>query len=81
MAVSGEAVQLHAGHIKPLLFTTSHARIRIKYYKSYACIRTCNEIKGSYVEIIIPKIPSYMRKKNEYHLFVAIHIVTHAAHS
>ena len=32
--VNGEVLQLHAVYKKPSFFTTSHARIRIRYYKS-----------------------------------------------
>ena len=66
MGVNGEALQLHAVYKrekKNFFFTTSHARIRIsttcpvririRYYKSRACICTCNEIEGSYDKIII----------------------------
>ena len=39
-------------------------------------LNICNEIEGSYDEIIITIVPSYTEKKN--HLFVAVGIVTHA---
>ena len=34
MGVNGEALQLHAVYKEPYFFTTSHARIHIRYYKS-----------------------------------------------
>ena len=60
--------------------TTSHVRTRIRYYKSRALhLNVHNEIEGSYDKIFITIVPSYTRKK--YHSFVAIGIVTRAAHS
>ena len=75
---------LAAGHslLKVVSFTTSHTRIRIsttgnvstriRYYKSRACVWTCNEIEGLYHKIIITIVPSYTRKK--YHSLVAVGI-------
>ena len=37
---------------------TSHARICIRYYKSRACIWTCNEMEGLYDKFIITIVPS-----------------------
>ena len=46
--------------------TTSHATIRIRYYKSLTShlqgIWTCNEIEGSYDKMIITIVSSYTRK-------------------
>ena len=36
MGDNGEALQLHTVYKKPYSFTTSYARIRIRYYKSHA---------------------------------------------
>ena len=64
MGVNGEALQLHVVY-KKLFFTTSHARIRIKYYKSrenpyqVLCALRLNEIEGSYDKVIITIVPSY----------------------
>ena len=44
-----------------------------------ALVWTCNEIEGSYDEIIITIVPSYTGNKNIYHSFVAVGIVTRAA--
>ena len=77
MGVDGEALQLHTVYKKSyfllqvtresILGTTSHVH----------CVWQCNEIEGSYDKITI--VPSYNGKK--YHSFVAVDIVTRAAHS
>ena len=79
MGVIGEALQLHAIYKKPYFLlqvmresvsgTTSHVR----------CVWACNEIEGSYDKIIITIVPSYTGKKH--HSFVAVGIITRAAHS
>ena len=59
-------------------FTISHARIRIRYYKSYSLhLNVHNEIEGSYDRTIITIVRSYTGK---YHEFVAVCIVTSAQH-
>ena len=41
-------------------FTTSHARIRISYYKSYSLhLNVHNEIEGSYDRTIVTIVPNY----------------------
>ena len=45
-----------------IFFTTSHARICIRYYKSRVCVWTCNEIEGLYDKIIITTVPAIPEK-------------------
>ena len=42
-----------------IFFTTSHVRIRIRYYKSCGCVWMCNEIKGTYDKMVLTIVPSY----------------------
>ena len=87
MGVNGEALQLHAVYKKPYFLlqvtrqsvsvlqvtresvsgTTSHVR----------CVRTCNEIEGSYDKIIITIVPSYTGKNITRLLPLALLLVLH----
>ena len=50
-------------HSRIRISTTSYARIHISYYNSRVLVWTCNEIEGSYDEIIITIVPNYTVKK------------------
>ena len=56
MGVNGEALQLHAVHKNPYFYYTSHKNP----YQVH--VLTSNEIEGSYDEIIITIVPSYVGK-------------------
>ena len=66
--------------IKSCFLLQCHVRIHIRYYKSHACVRTCDEIESSYDKIIMTIVPIKLYQKM-YHSFVAVGIVTHAVHS
>ena len=87
MGVNGNTLQLHIQLKKPYFFYYKScenpyqyymSRKNHQYYKSRALCLTCNEIKGLYDKIIMTIAPTYTGKK--YHSFVAIGIVTRAAH-
>ena len=77
MGVNGEALQF----IKICMFRTSHARIRIRYYKSRALVWTCNEIEGLYDKIIITIVPSYTGKNITCLLPLALLLVLHTCNN
>ena len=62
MVVNGVALQLHTVYKKLYFFNTSHMRIRIRYYKSRACILNVQWNQDSYDKIIITIVSSYTRK-------------------
>ena len=72
-----KAVLFTTSHARIRISTTSHARICIRYYKSHALIWTCNEMKGSYDRIIIIIIPSYTGKSITRLLPLAMLLVLH----
>jgi len=83
-----EALQLHAVYKKPyflLQVTRESVSVLQVTWQSVSgtashahCVWTCNEIEGSYNKIITIA-PSYTGIK--FHSFVAVGIVTRAAHS
>ena len=88
IGVNGEALQL-LQFIKSRIFYCKSHENPYQYYKSrenpyqvlqvtHTAFERAYEIEGLYDKIIITIVPSYTRKN---HLFVAIGIVTCAAHS
>ena len=89
MGVNGEALQLHAIYKNPYFLqqvTQEFVSVLQFTWESVSgtasnarWVWTCYEIENSYDKIIITIVPSYTGKK--YHSFVAVGIVTRAAHS
>ena len=69
---NGEALQLNAVYKKPYCYYKSPENLLVLQVTQESvsgtashvhCVWTCNEAKGSYVEIIITIVPSYTGKK------------------